>query len=90
MIGSALIPLLAHGEERIVVLFSTRPRDAFMRALSARDAAAFAEKDAALASVLEAPPRKLVRLVSIRADGTLRVRDVPASEITEAEDTIPA
>ena len=90
-IGSALIPLLAHGEERIVVLFSTRRRASFMRALPARTAAAeYASKDPALATALDTAPRKLIRLISLRSDATFRIHDVPAADLIEAEDTLPA
>ncbi|HEY1955950.1 MAG TPA: hypothetical protein VGH28_10055 [Polyangiaceae bacterium] len=89
-IGSALITLLGRAEERIVVLFSTRPRETALRVLPAREAAAQAGADQALASAIAGAPSNIVRVISLRRDGSVLVRDVPASDLTEAEDTFPA
>ena len=89
-IGSALISHLAHAEEQIVVLFSTRPRETALRVLPAHEAAKQAGADAALANAIATAPPKLVRVISLRRDGTILVRDVPPSDLTEAEDTLPA
>ena len=90
-IGAALLPLLARAEERIVVLFSTRRGDSPVRVLGLADARARSSGDAELAAALEgAPPQPLVRLLALRRDGTLVRRDVPVTDITEAEDTFPA
>jgi hypothetical protein len=90
-IGTALLAFIARSEPRVVVLFSTRPRAERMRVMSLADAVAAAGTDAELLRALDgAPSSPQVRVVALRRDGTVVVRDPDVSDITEAEDTFPA
>ncbi len=87
-IAEALLSHVAQSPKRIVVVVSTRKRSPDVKVLSRElDQPLDPELQRATAT---APKMPMVRVVSLRRDGSARCRDVKLDELTDGEETAPS